>query len=147
MQALLRHEQNLLTAAFRKRSDDFLLGLNVSALLDRGNHLRQLGAIDQCNRVGFSELPGFRGELTIGGLYLPDRKAHDALLAAENIALVGPPPLLDTADRDNDLSAGGNQDGGVDECGFATRGWRVTMVLGQCHPADDTAAISGMIPA
>jgi hypothetical protein len=109
MLALLRHAQNLLTAAFRTRSDDFLLGLHVSALLDRGNHLRPLGAIDQCNRVGFSELPGFRGELTIGGLYLTDRRAHDALLAAENIAFAVPPPLLDTADRDNDLTAGGNQ--------------------------------------
>jgi hypothetical protein len=37
------------------------------------------------------------------------------MLAAENIALVGPPSLLDTTHRYNDLSAGGNQDGGVDD--------------------------------
>jgi hypothetical protein len=71
MWALLRHPQNHLAAALGACSGNFLLRLHVSALLNRGNHLRQLGAIDQCNRVRFCERCGFRGELAI--------RDHDAL--------------------------------------------------------------------
>jgi hypothetical protein len=67
MRALLRHPQHHLTAAFGICPGDFWLRQHVSALLDRGNHLRQLGAIDQFNRVSFGELPGLLGELAIRG--------------------------------------------------------------------------------
>jgi hypothetical protein len=58
--------------------------------------------------VGPVSPDGAKRGVHIPGLDLPDRRAHNALLAAENIALVGPPPLLDTADRNDDLNAGRN---------------------------------------
>ena len=105
MRTLLRHAQDHLTAAFRTGPSDFLLSLHVSALLDRGNHLRQLGAVDQCNRTRFGELPGFRGKLAIRdhdpvlhvlGRHHTEKLTYDLNTLIQNAAIPSnhPSPIL-----------------------------------------------------